>query len=53
MSSMSTRSTLSEQLRPRASEETYIHLEVAIVDDAAFTAGSENLNLRSMGVDNI
>jgi phosphatidylserine/phosphatidylglycerophosphate/cardiolipin synthase-like enzyme len=32
-------------------EEIYIHAKVAIVDDAAFTIGSANLNLRSMAVD--
>jgi len=32
-------------------EEIYIHSKVAIVDDAAFTLGSANLNLRSMAID--
>jgi phosphatidylserine/phosphatidylglycerophosphate/cardiolipin synthase-like enzyme len=32
-------------------EETYIHAKVAIVDDAAFTLGSANLNVRSMALD--
>lgn len=32
-------------------EETYIHSKVAIVDDAAFTIGSANLNVRSMALD--
>lgn len=32
-------------------EEIYIHSKVAIVDDAAFTIGSANLNLRSMALD--
>lgn len=32
-------------------EEIYIHAKVAIVDDAAFTLGSANLNLRSMAMD--
>ncbi|CAN7543676.1 phospholipase [Pseudoduganella sp. LjRoot289] len=32
-------------------EEIYIHAKVAIVDDAAFTMGSANLNLRSMALD--
>ncbi|MFC5548435.1 phospholipase D-like domain-containing protein [Massilia aerilata] len=32
-------------------EETYIHAKVAIVDDAAFTVGSANLNVRSMALD--
>lgn len=32
-------------------EEVYIHAKVAIVDDAAFTIGSANLNLRSMALD--
>lgn len=39
---------------PRAAsdyEEIYIHSKVAIVDDAAFTIGSANLNLRSMAFD--
>jgi phosphatidylserine/phosphatidylglycerophosphate/cardiolipin synthase-like enzyme len=32
-------------------EEVYIHAKVAIVDDAAFTIGSANLNVRSMAID--
>ena len=32
-------------------EEIYIHAKVAIVDDAAFTVGSANLNVRSMAID--
>ncbi|MGK5077893.1 phospholipase D-like domain-containing protein [Janthinobacterium sp. HLX7-2] len=32
-------------------EEIYIHAKVAIVDDAAFTLGSANINLRSMAID--
>lgn len=32
-------------------EEIYIHAKVAVVDDAAFTIGSANLNLRSMALD--
>lgn len=32
-------------------EEIYIHSKVAIVDAAAFTIGSANLNLRSMAFD--
>jgi phosphatidylserine/phosphatidylglycerophosphate/cardiolipin synthase-like enzyme len=32
-------------------EEIYIHAKVAIVDDAAFTIGSANLNMRSMAID--
>jgi phosphatidylserine/phosphatidylglycerophosphate/cardiolipin synthase-like enzyme len=32
-------------------EETYIHAKVAIVDDAALTLGSANLNVRSMALD--
>ncbi len=36
---------------PRDYEETYIHAKVAIVDDAAFTVGSANLNVRSMALD--
>ena len=32
-------------------EEIYIHAKVAIVDDAAFTIGSANLNTRSMAMD--
>ncbi|MYN01753.1 phospholipase [Pseudoduganella sp. DS3] len=39
------------QLLPTDYEEIYIHAKVAIVDDAAFTIGSANLNLRSMALD--
>lgn len=38
-------------LRATDYEEIYIHTKVAIVDDAAFTIGSANLNLRSMVLD--
>ncbi|QBI05005.1 phospholipase [Pseudoduganella albidiflava] len=51
MSSMWTCSAASGKLLPSDYEEIYIHTKVAIVDDAAFTAGSTNLNLRSMAVD--
>ncbi|MFD2364908.1 phospholipase D-like domain-containing protein [Pseudoduganella sp. GCM10020061] len=37
--------------RPAEYEEIYIHSKVAIVDDAAFTVGSANLNVRSMAID--
>lgn len=40
-----------EKLRAEDYEEIYIHAKVAIVDDAAFTIGSANLNLRSMALD--
>jgi len=40
-----------ETLSPNDYEEIYIHSKVAIVDDAAFTIGSANLNLRSMAFD--
>jgi phosphatidylserine/phosphatidylglycerophosphate/cardiolipin synthase-like enzyme len=40
-----------EKLRADDYEEIYIHAKVAIVDDAAFTIGSANLNLRSMALD--
>ncbi|WP_295992694.1 phospholipase D-like domain-containing protein [Rugamonas sp.] len=39
------------KLRKSDYEEIYIHAKVAIVDDAAFTIGSANLNLRSMALD--
>jgi phosphatidylserine/phosphatidylglycerophosphate/cardiolipin synthase-like enzyme len=39
------------KLRPTDYEEIYIHAKVAVVDDAAFTIGSANLNLRSMAMD--
>lgn len=38
-------------LRADDYEEIYIHSKVAVVDDAAFTLGSANLNLRSMVLD--
>jgi len=37
--------------KPDEYEEIYIHSKVAIVDDAAFTIGSANLNVRSMAID--
>jgi len=40
-----------EKLRRDDYEEIYIHAKVAVVDDAAFTIGSANLNLRSMAMD--
>lgn len=40
-----------KKLEPADYEEIYIHSKVAIVDDAAFTIGSANLNLRSMALD--
>jgi phosphatidylserine/phosphatidylglycerophosphate/cardiolipin synthase-like enzyme len=41
------------QPKPKSDEyeEIYIHAKVAVVDDAAFTIGSANLNLRSMAID--
>jgi phosphatidylserine/phosphatidylglycerophosphate/cardiolipin synthase-like enzyme len=39
------------RLRPKDYEEIYIHAKLAVVDDAAFTIGSANLNLRSMALD--
>jgi len=39
------------KLRKSDYEEIYIHAKMAIVDDAAFTIGSANLNLRSMALD--
>lgn len=39
------------RLRQTDYEEIYIHAKVAVVDDAAFTIGSANLNLRSMAMD--
>jgi phosphatidylserine/phosphatidylglycerophosphate/cardiolipin synthase-like enzyme len=39
------------ELKPVDYEEIYIHSKVALVDDAAFTIGSANLNLRSMALD--
>lgn len=44
-------SLTSERLLPNDYEEIYIHTKVAILDDAALTAGSTNLNLRSMALD--
>ena len=41
----------SEPRSPDDYEETYIHSKVTIVDDAAFTVGSANLNVRSMAMD--
>ncbi|MES2742526.1 MAG: phospholipase D-like domain-containing protein [Pseudomonadota bacterium] len=43
--------TEGETMRKDDYEEIYIHAKVAIVDDAAFTLGSANLNLRSMVFD--
>ena len=40
-----------DRLQATDYEEIYIHTKVAIVDDAAFTIGSANLNLRSMALD--
>ncbi|WP_300755128.1 phospholipase D-like domain-containing protein, partial [Janthinobacterium sp.] len=40
-----------DKLQATDYEEIYIHAKVAVVDDAAFTIGSANLNLRSMSVD--
>jgi phosphatidylserine/phosphatidylglycerophosphate/cardiolipin synthase-like enzyme len=37
--------------KPKEYEEVYIHAKVMIVDDAAFTIGSANLNVRSMAID--
>jgi len=39
------------KLTPDEYEEIYIHSKVAVVDDAAFTIGSANINLRSMAID--
>jgi phosphatidylserine/phosphatidylglycerophosphate/cardiolipin synthase-like enzyme len=39
------------KLLPHNYEEIYIHSKVMIVDDAALTIGSANLNLRSMALD--
>ncbi len=38
-------------MRAKDYEEIYIHAKVAIVDDAALTIGSANLNIRSMAFD--
>lgn len=51
MGSMWTCADVKGKLRPTDYEEIYIHSKVAIVDDAAFTIGSANLNLRSMALD--
>lgn len=51
MGSLWTCSEKEGKLRPDDYEEIYIHTKVAIVDDAAFTIGSANLNLRSMALD--
>lgn len=40
-----------DRLQATDYEEIYIHAKVAIVDDAAFTIGSANLNVRSMALD--
>ena len=40
-----------DRLQATDYEEIYIHAKVAVVDDAAFTIGSANLNLRSMALD--
>lgn len=40
-----------DKLQATDYEEIYIHAKVAVVDDAAFTIGSANLNLRSMAID--
>ncbi|WP_374579937.1 phospholipase D-like domain-containing protein [Pseudoduganella sp.] len=40
-----------EVLNTKDYEEIYIHAKVSVVDDAAFTIGSANLNLRSMALD--
>lgn len=51
MGSLWTCADANGKLRPKDYEEIYIHSKVAIVDDAAFTIGSANLNLRSMALD--
>jgi len=51
MGSLWTCSDKDGPLRSIDYEEIYIHAKVAIVDDAAFTIGSANLNLRSMALD--
>lgn len=43
--------TSSQREEANEYEEIYIHAKVAIVDDAAFTVGSANLNVRSMALD--
>lgn len=51
MGSLWTCAEIERKLEPSDYEEIYIHTKVAIVDDAAFTIGSANLNLRSMALD--
>lgn len=51
MGSLWTCADIEGKLRPEDYEEIYIHAKVAVVDDAAFTIGSTNLNLRSMALD--
>ncbi|SEN09598.1 PLD-like domain-containing protein [Duganella sp. CF517] len=51
MGSMWTCADRDEPLQSSDYEEIYIHAKVAVVDDAAFTIGSTNLNLRSMAID--
>lgn len=51
MGSLWTCADIEGQLRPTDYEEIYIHAKVTVVDDAAFTIGSANLNLRSMALD--
>lgn len=51
MGSLWTCAEVERKLQPWEYEEIYIHSKVAIVDDAAFTIGSANLNLRSMALD--
>jgi len=51
MGSLWTCAHIEGKLRDEDYEEIYIHAKVAVVDDAAFTIGSANLNLRSMAMD--
>lgn len=51
MGSLWTCADIHARLKPDDYEEIYIHAKVAVVDDAAFTIGSANLNLRSMALD--
>ncbi len=51
MGSLWTCAHIEGKLRDTDYEEIYIHAKVAVVDDAAFTIGSANLNLRSMAMD--
>jgi phosphatidylserine/phosphatidylglycerophosphate/cardiolipin synthase-like enzyme len=51
MGSMWTCAETDGKLLPTDCEEIYIHAKVAVVDDAAFTIGSANLNMRSMALD--